>query len=85
VKVTLQDGSIVRRARMIVSHFPGIGFVPIAPSGIAQPAVPGTVGKIEKNLFEARATRTSSRTRAVASGGTVTTTGRLLLRTAKLG
>ena len=79
MKVTLQDGSIVRRARMVVSHVPGIRFVPIAPSGIAQRAVLGTVGKIEKSLFEARATRTSSRTRAVASAGTVTTTGRLYL------
>jgi hypothetical protein len=50
-----------------------------------QRLVPGTAGKIEKSLFEARAIRTSSRVRAVRSGGAVTMAGCLYLRTAKDG
>jgi hypothetical protein len=56
VKVTLQEGSIVRRGRTIVWQTPRYDLGRAAPFGITHGLLPGDAGNIEKRRgFESRA------------------------------
>lgn len=86
VKVTVTAGACAMELGRTLDRQISLNDLPEAAPGIAHSRPPGTAGKIEKReRLEARAARTSLRTRAEASGGTVKTTGRLYLRMTPLG